>query len=69
MLVNTTESEIMQLFVLANSEHKYVNFTFNIHLNWTQRYTKVLDLNKLESNTLKRLLETFMYLHRSTANP
>lgn len=30
--MKTTETEKMQLFKLANHEHKYLGFTYNIHL-------------------------------------
>ncbi|XP_061170725.1 uncharacterized protein LOC133180172 [Saccostrea echinata] len=76
MVIDATESEILQFFELANLEHKYLKFTYNIHLNETvfldtkvhkgQRFkqTGVLDVE-----TFIKPTETFMYLHRSSAHP
>ncbi|XP_062598993.1 uncharacterized protein LOC134260453 [Saccostrea cucullata] len=76
MALDATESEILQFFELANQEHKYLKFTYNIHLNETVFLdTKVYKGQRfkqsgvLDFETFIKPTETFMYLHRSSAHP
>lgn len=76
MKVTLTETEIMQLVELANLEHKYLKFTYSIHM----RETVFLDTQELKGQKLNQIgildfetfiksTEIFMYLHCSSAFP
>ena len=76
MVINATESEILQFFELANQEHKYIKFTYNIHMNETvfldtkvHKGSRFRNSGVLDLETFIKPTETFMYLHRSSAHP
>lgn len=51
MAMKATKTEIMQFFELANLEHKYLKFTYNIHMN----ETVFLDSNVLNSQRFNQI--------------
>ena len=76
MVIDATKSEILELFELANLEHRYLKFTFNIHMNEAvfldtkvHKGQRFKQSGVLDFETFIKPTETFMYLHRKSAHP